>query len=109
MDFLLALKPEVYISVAVDNFSELGWGLLFPLKKNMQNQKPTYRTIFSFPQKENSNELKLMMGKVLTTIVFTGCNIERKLKRCSRYRCKRAVFAERFNRTIKNSLQVPIF
>ena len=96
-----------YILVIVDNFSKFGWTI--PLKnKYSQSITDAFSQIIK-TSKRKPNLLETDDGKEYVNKIFNEFLNNNKIKRYSRYTDKGAVFAERFNRTIRNLLKKPVF
>ena len=96
-----------YILVIVDNFSKFGWTI--PLKnKYSQSITDAFSQIIK-TSKRKPNLLETDDGKEYVNKIFNDFLNNNKIKRYSRYTDKGAVFAERFNRTIRNLLKKPVF
>ena len=91
----------------IDNFSKLGWKILL---KNIYAQSITdafsqiIKTSKRKPILLETDDGKEFKNKILNEI-FNNHNI----KRYSRNTALGAVFAERFNRTLRNLLKKPVF
>ena len=100
-------KGYRYILVVIDNFSKFGWTI--PLK-NKFSQSIT--DVFSEIIKSSNRKPNLLEtddGKEYINKIFNEFLNNNKIKRYSRYTDKGAVFAERFNKTIRNLLKKPVF
>ena len=96
-----------YILVVLDNFSKFGWTI--PLKnKYAQSITDAFSQIIK-TSKRKPNRLETDDGKEYVNKIFNEFLNNNKIKRYSRYTDKGAVFAERFNRTIRNLLKKPVF
>ena len=96
-----------YILVVVDNFSKFGWTI--PLKnKYAQSIRDAFSQIIK-TSKRKPNLLETDDGKEHVNKIFSEFLETNMIKRYSRYTDKGAVFAERFNRTIRNLLKKPVF
>ena len=96
-----------YILVIVDNFSKFGWTK--PLKnKYSQSITDAFSQIIK-TSKRKPNLLETDDGKEYVNKIFNEFLNNNKIKRYSRYTDKGAVFAERFNKTIRNLLKKPVF
>ena len=96
-------KGYRYILVVIDNFSKFGWTI--PLK-NKYGQSITY----AFSQiiktsKRKPNLLETDDGKEYVNKIFNDFLNNHNIERYSRYTDKGAVFAEQFNRTIRNLIK----
>ena len=93
-------KGYRYILVFLDNFSKFGWTI--PLKnKYSQSIKDAFSQIFK-TSKRKPSRLETDDGKEYVNGNFSEFLNNNNIKRYSRYTDKGAVFAERFNRTIRN-------
>ena len=96
-----------YVLVCVDNFSKYGWAL--PLKnKYASTINDSFEQIIT-TSKRKPNLIKTDDGKEFANKIFETYLKSHNIKRYSRYTSKRAVFAERFNRTIRSLLKKPVF
>ena len=96
-----------YILVVVDNFSRFGW--IIPLKnKYAQSITDAFSQIIKTSRRK-PNLLETDDGKEYVNKIFNEFLNTNKIKRYSRYTDKGDVFAERFNRTIRNLLKKPVF
>ena len=96
-----------YILTVIDNFSKFGWTV--PLKNKFAK---TVTEAFSNIINNSKRKPKLLEtddGKEFTNKMFTDLLKLNDIKRYSRYTSKGAVFAERFNRTIRDLLKKPVF
>ena len=88
-----------YFLVIIDNFSK--YGRTVPPKKNAETIKDSFETnIIKAKRKRNLTESD--RGRVLSNNNFQIFLKERNIKHYSRNSSYDAVFAERFNRTIRN-------
>ena len=100
-------KGYRYILVVIDNFSKFGW--TNPLKnKYAQSITDAFSQIIKTSRRK-PNLLETDDGKEYVNKIFNEFLNNNKIKRYSRYTDKGAVFAERFNRTIRNLLKKPVF
>ena len=96
-----------YILVVIDNFSKFGWTI--PLKnKYAQSITDAFSEIIKSSNRK-PNLLETEDGKEYVNKIFNEFLNKNKIKRYSRNTDKGAVFAERFNRTIRNLLKKPVF
>ena len=96
-----------YILVVVDNFSKFGWTI--PLKnKYAQSITDAFSQIIK-TSKRKPNLLETDDGKEYVNKMFNEVLDNHFIKRYSRSTALGAVFAERFNRTIRNFLKKPVF
>ena len=99
-------KGYRYILVVIDNFSKFGWTI--PLKnKYAQSITDAFSQIIKTSRRK-SNLLETDDGKEFVNKIFNEFLNNNKIKRYSRYTDKGAVFAERFNKTIRNLLKKPV-
>ena len=95
-----------YVLVCVENFSKYGWTI--PLKnKYASTIKDSFEQIIT-NSKRKPNLIEMDDEKQFAKI-FKSYLKSQNIKRYSRYTSKGAVFAERFNRTIRNLLKKPVF
>ena len=100
-------KSYRYILVVIDNFSRFGWTI--PLKnKFSQSITDAFSEIIKSSNRK-PNLLETDDGKEYVNKTFNEFLNNNKIKRYSRYTDKGAVFAERFNKTIRNLLKKPVF
>ena len=100
-------KGYRYILTVIDNFSKFGWTV--PLKNKFAK---TVTEAFSNIINNSKRKPKLLEtddGKEFTNKMFIEFLKLNDIKRYSRYTSKGAVFAERFNRTIRDLLKKPVF
>ena len=96
-----------YVLVIIDNFSKFGWTT--PLKnKNAQTIKDSFENIL-ISSKGSPNLIKTDRGKEFYNNIFQDFLNKNNIKLYSRNISVGAVFAERFNRTIRNLLKKPVF
>ena len=100
-------KGYRYILVVIDNFSKYGWTI--PLKnKNAQTIKDSFEnTLISSKRKPNLIETD--HGKEFYNNIFQDYLNKNNIKLYSRNSSYGAVFAERFNRTIRDLLKKVVF
>ena len=92
-----------YVLVVVDNFSKYGWTV--PLKnKTAQTIKDTFENIF-ISSKRKPNLIESDRGKEFYNNIFQDFLNKNNIKLYSRNSSYGAVFAERFNRTIRDLLK----
>ena len=96
-----------YILVVVDNFSKFGWTI--PLTNKYSQSITDASSQIIKTSKRKPNLLKTDDGKEYFNEIFNEFLNNNKTKRYSRYTDKGAVFAEQFNRTIRNLLKKPVF
>ena len=96
-----------YILVTIDNFSKFGWTV--PLKnKNAQTIKDSLENII-INSKRKPNLIETDRGKEFYNNIFQDFLIKNNIKIYSRNSSYGAVFAERFNRTIRDLLKKIVF
>ena len=96
-----------YILVVIDNFSRFGWTL--PLKvKNAQTIKDSIENVL-ISSKRKPNIIETDRGKEFYNIFFQDFLIKNNIKFYSRNSSFGSVFAEKFNRTIRDLLKRPVF
>ena len=94
-----------YVSVVIDNFSKFGWTT--PLKKkNGQKTKSSEITLRN--SKRKPNLLECDRGKEFYNKIFQKFVNKNKFKVYSRNTSLGAVYAEPFNRTIRDLLKRPL-
>ena len=96
-----------YVLVVIDNFSKYGWTI--PLKnKNAQTIKDSFENIL-ISSKRKPNLIETDRGKEFYNNVFQDFLNKNNIKLYSRNSSYGAVFAERFNRTIRDLLKKIVF
>ena len=95
-----------YILVIIDNFSKFGWTI--PLKKNAQTIKDSFENIL-INSKRKPNLIETDRGKEFYNNTFQDFLNKNTIKLYSRNSSYGAVFAERYNLTIRNVLKRPVF
>ena len=96
-----------YVLVVIDNFSKLGWAI--PLKnKNAQTIKNSFENIL-ISSKRKPNLVESDRGKEFYNNIFQDFLNKNNIKLYSRNSSYGAVFAERFNRTIRDLLKKIVF
>ena len=96
-----------YVMVVIDNFSKFGWTI--PLKnKNAQTIKDSLEN-FLISSKRKPNLIESDRGKEFYNNIFQDFLNKNNIKLYSRNSSLGAVFAERFNRTIRDLLKRPVF
>ena len=96
-----------YVLVIIDNFSKFGW--TSPLKnKNAQTIKDSFENIL-ITSKRKPNLIESDRGKEIYNNIFQDFLNKNKIKLYSRNSSYGAVFAERFNKTIRDLLKRPVF
>ena len=95
-----------YVLVTIDDFSKFGWTT--PLKKNAQTIKDSFENIL-LSSKIKPNLIETDRGKEFYNNIFQDFLNKNDIKLYSRNSSYGAVFAERFNRTIRDLLKRPVF
>ena len=96
-----------YVLVIIDNFSKFGWTV--PLKnKNAQTIKASFENIL-ISSKRKPNLIESDRGKKFYNNIFQDFRNKNSIKLYSRNISVGAVFAERFNRTIRDLLKKVVF
>ena len=96
-----------YVLVVIDNFSKFGWTI--PLKnKNALTIKDSFENIL-ISSKRKPNLIETDRGKEFYNNIFQDFLIKNDIKLYSRNSSYGAVFAERFNRTIRDLLKNIVF
>ena len=96
-----------YVLVIIDNFSKLGWTI--PLKnKNALTIKDSFENIL-LSSKRKPNLIETDRGKEFYNNIFQDFLNKNNIKLYSRNSSYGAVFAERFNRTIRDLLKKIVF
>ena len=96
-----------YVLVTIDNFSKYGWTT--PLKnKNAQTIKDSFENIL-ISSKRKPNLIETDRGKEFYNNIFQDFLNKNNIKLYSRNSSYGAVFAERFNRTIRDLLKKIVF
>ena len=96
-----------YVLVTIDNFSKFGWTI--PLKnKNAQTIKDSFENILT-NSKRKLNLIETNRGKEFYNNIFQDFLNKNNIKLYSRNSSYGAVFAERFNRTIRDLLKKIVF
>ena len=100
-------KGYRFILVVIDNFSKFGWTI--PSKnKYAQSITDAFSQIIKTSRRK-PNLLETDDGKEYVNKIFSEFLNNHNIKRYSRNTALGAVFAERFNRTIRNLLKKPVF
>ena len=100
-------KGYRYVLVIIDNFSKYGWTI--PLKnKNAHTIKDSFENI-SITSQRKPNLIESDRGKEFYNNTFQDFLNKNNIKLYSRNSSYGAVFAERFNRTIRDLLERPVF
>ena len=96
-----------YVLVTIDNFSKFGWTT--PLKnKNAITIKDSFENII-ISSKRKPNLIETDRGKEFYNNIFQDFLNKNNIKLYSRNSSYGAVFAERFNHTIRDLLKRPVF
>ena len=96
-----------YVLVIIDNFSKFGWTI--PLKnKNAHTIKDSFENIL-INSKRKANLIETDRGKEFYNNIFQDFLNKNNIKLYSRNSSYGAVFAERFNRTIRDLLKKIVF
>ena len=96
-----------YVLVIIDNFSKFGWTI--PLKnKNSQTIKNSFENSL-ISSKRSPNLIETDRGKEFYNNIFQDFLNKNDIKLYSRNSSFGSVFAERFNRTIRDLLKKPVF
>ena len=96
-----------YVLVIIDNFSKFGWTI--PLKnKNAQTIKDSFENIL-ITSKRKPNLIETDRGKEFYNNIFQDFLNKNNIKLYSRSSSYGAVFAERFNRTIRDLPKKVVF
>ena len=96
-----------YVLVTIDNFSKFGWTI--PLKnKNAQTIKNSFENIL-INSKRKPDLIETDRGKEFYNNIFQDFLNKNNIKLYSRNTSLGAVFAERFNRTIRDLLKKIVF
>ena len=96
-----------YVLVTIDNFSKFGWTT--PLKnKNAITRKDSFENIL-ISSKRKPNLIESDRGKEFYNNIFQDFLNKNNIKLYSRNSSYGAVFAERFNRTIRDLLKKIVF
>ena len=96
-----------YVLVTIDNFSKYGWTI--PLKnKNAQTMKDSFENIL-INSKRKPNLIESDRGKEFYNNIFQDFLNKNDIKHYSRNSSYGAVFAERFNHTIRDLLKKIVF
>ena len=96
-----------YVLVTIDNFSKFGWTI--PIKnKNAQTIKDSFENILINSERK-PNLIETDRGKEFYNNIFQDFLNKNNIKLYSRNSSYGAVFAERFNRTIRDLLKKIVF
>ena len=96
-----------YILVVIDNFSKFGWTI--PLKIKYAQPITDAFSQFIKTSRRKPNLLETDDGNEYVNKIFNDFLNKHSVKRYSRKTPLGAVFAERFNRIIRNLLKKPVF
>ena len=96
-----------YVFVVIDNFSKFGWTISLK-NKNSQSKKNSFENIL-ISSKRSANLFETDRGKEFYNNIFQDFLNKNNTKIYSRNSSYGAVFAERFNRTIKDLLEKIVF
>ena len=96
-----------YVLVVIDNFSKYGWTVP-PKNKNALTIKVSFENIL-INSKRKPNLIESDRGKEFYNNIFQEFLNKNDIKLYSRNSSYGAVFAERFNRTIRDLLKRPVF
>ena len=96
-----------YVLVVIDNFSKFGWTTALK-NKNAQTIKDSFENIL-ISSKRKPNLIETDRGKEFYNNLFQDFLNKNNIKLYSRNSSYGAVFAERFNRTIRDLLKRPVF
>ena len=100
-------KNYRYVLVVIDNFSKFGWTI--PLKnKTGQTIKDSFENIIK-NSKRKPNLIESDRGKEFYNNIFQDFLNKNNIKLYSRNTYLGAVFAERFNKSIRDLLKPPVF
>ena len=96
-----------YVLLIIDNFSKFGW-TIFLKNKNAQMIKDSFENIL-MNSKRSPNLIESNRGKQFYNNIFQDFLNKNNIKLYSRNSSYGAVFAERFNRTIRVLLKKIVF
>ena len=100
-------KRYRYVLVIIDNFSKFRWTV--PLEnKKAQTKKESFENIL-ISSKRKPNLIESGHGKKFYNNIFQGFPNKNIIKIYSRNSSYGAVFADRFNRTMKDLIERPVF
>ena len=100
-------KTYRYVLVVIDNFSKFGWTVLLK-NKNAQTLKDSFENIL-ITSKRKPNLIESDRGKEFYNNIFQDFLNKNNITLYSRNSSYGAVFAERFNRTIRHLLKKIVF
>ena len=95
-----------YVLVTIDNFSKYGWTM--PLKNKNAQTKDSFENIL-IRSKRSPNLIESDRGKEFYNNIFQDSLNKNNIKLYSRNSSYGAVFAERFNKSIRDLLKRPVF
>ena len=95
-----------FVLVTIDNFSKFGWTI--PLKKKCSNNGRLFRKYFNKFQKK-PNLIETDRGREFYNNIFQDFLNKSIIKLYSRNTYLGAVFAERFNKSVRDLLKRPVF
>ena len=96
-----------YVLVIIDNFSKYGWKVPLKIKKA---QTKTYSSkIILKNSKRKPNLIETVRDKGFFNSMFQNFLVNNSFRHYSRNTYVGAVFAEKFNRTIRNLVKRPVF
>ena len=96
-----------YVLVVLDNFSNYGWTVHLKIK-NAETMKDSFENIL-ISSKRKPNLIESDRGKEFYNNIFQDFLNKNNIKLYSRSSSFGAVFAERFNRTIRDLLKMIVF
>ena len=96
-----------YVLVTIDNFSKFGWTVTLK-NKNAQTIKDSFENII-ISSKRKPKLIETDRGKEFYNNIFQDFLNKNNIKLYSRNSSYVAVFAERFNRSIRDLLKRPVF
>ena len=96
-----------YVLVIIDSFSNFGWTVILK-NKNAQTIKDSFEIIL-LDSKRKPNLIKSDRGREFYNNIFQDFLSKNNINTYSRNSSYGAVFAERFNRTIRDLLKRPVF
>ena len=96
-----------YVLVILDNFSKFGWTIHLK-NKNAQTRKDSCENIL-IGSKRKPNLIESDRGREFSDNIFQDFPNKNDIKIFSRNTSLGAVFAERFDRTIRDLLKKPVF
>ena len=96
-----------YVLVIIDNFSNFGWKI--PLKNKIAQTIKDYFENILINSKRKPNLIETDRGKEFYNNIFQDFLNKNNIKLYSRNSSYGAVFAERFNRTIRDLLKKTVF